>query len=136
MKALSIYPPYAMAIGVGDKKIECRSWQTSYRGQLVICSTAKKVKGTVPGHALAVVDLFDIVPFKKIHLDGALMKKSEYKPGMYAWILKNPHWIVPVPVKGKLGIWDYDGKIEVIPDPKNNEEDEANFEKYWSDIIV
>lgn len=63
MKALSIHPVYAGLIWAGDKTIECRSWRTDYRGDLLICSTAKKIKDTIPGHALCVVTLADIVPF-------------------------------------------------------------------------
>lgn len=36
MKALSLWQPWASAIAVGSKRIETRSWPTSYRGPLAI----------------------------------------------------------------------------------------------------
>ena len=36
MKALTLYQPWATLIAIGAKKIETRSWQTSYRGPLAI----------------------------------------------------------------------------------------------------
>ena len=91
MKALSIHPIYAMCIVTGQKTVECRSWTTNYRGDILICSTAKKEKGTIPGHALGVVTLKDIVPFQRKHLKGAMM--DSFSAENYAWILANPRVI-------------------------------------------
>ena len=60
MKVLSIDPEYAMKIAREEKTIECRSWTTKYRGDIIICSSAKKEKGAVSGHALAVVNLYNV----------------------------------------------------------------------------
>lgn len=135
MKALSIHPYYAMGIAVKEKTIECRTWQTDYRGELLICSTNKKYHGTIPGHALAVVELADIVPFTQKHLDAALMDKAEFQPGCYAWILKNARCIEPFAVKGKLSLWDCDHDIIYLPEPQNETDDAVLFEKYWQPLI-
>lgn len=45
MKALSVRGNYIMDMIAGKKKIEYRSWQTNYRGPLLMCSPAKKVAG-------------------------------------------------------------------------------------------
>ena len=142
MKALSIHPYYAMAIVAGQKAIECRTWSTDYRGDLLICSTAKKYHGTIPGHALGVVTLEDVVPFTKKHLGSALMLPAEYRDGMFAWKLTYNRLIVPVPVKGKLSLWDYDGDIEYIPEnewiaPEGDPEQAgAWIEKYWAPLMT
>lgn len=116
MKAISIHPFYAMAIADGIKTVECRTWKTDYRGPLLICSTAKKYHGTIPGHALCVVTLKDVVPFELKHLQPAMMTKKDYQPGaFYAWILEDNRIIKPIPLKGKLSLWNYDGPIEYIP---------------------
>lgn len=117
MKALSIHPYYAMAIAEGGKSIECRTWSTDYRGDILICSTAKKLKGTIPGHALCIVELYDVVPFEKKHLKDALLQPSDYQPGAFAWKLRNNRIITPIPVKGALSLWNFDdeSKIEIIP---------------------
>ena len=133
MKALSINPVYAMQIVTGIKTVECRSWTTNYRGDILICSTAKKEKGTIPGHALGVVTLEDIVPFQKKHLKGAMM--DDFNPEDYAWILTNPRVIKPFPVKGKLSLWNCEHEIEFLPVPKNEEEDEELGRIYWDPII-
>ena len=133
MKALSVHPVYAMCIVTGQKTVECRSWTTNYRGDILICSTAKKENGTIPGHALGVVTLKDIVPFQRKHLKGAMM--DEYYPEDYAWILTNPRVIKPFPVKGKLSLWTCEHEIEYLPVPKNEEEDEELGRIYWDPII-
>ena len=136
MKALSIHPAYAGLIWAGEKTIECRSWRTDYRGDLLICSTAKKIKDTIPGHALCVVTLADIVPFQKKHLKAACMTSGDFMPGLYAWILKDVRTIIPTPVKGRLSLWDYDGEIEYLPEPETEEEDERQYHEFYEKIIV
>ena len=133
MKALSVHPVYAMCIVTGQKTVECRSWTTNYRGDILICSTAKKEKGTIPGHALGVVTLQDIVPFQRKHLKGAMM--DSFGPGDYAWILTNPRVIKPFSVKGKLSLWTCEHKIEYLSVPKNEAEDEELGRIYWDPII-
>ena len=143
MKALSIHPYYACAIVTGCKSIEVRSWRTDYRGDLVICSTQKKFHGTVPGHALGVVTLEDVVPLEKKHMKDALMEPSDYAPGLYAWKLTYNRLIVPVPVKGKLSLWEYGGPLEYIPEeewilPDGADDDDGGgwVEKYWKPIMT
>lgn len=136
MKALSIHPAFAGAIFAGVKTVECRSWATDYRGDLLICSTNKKLKDTIPGHALCVVNLADIVPFEKKHLEAACMQPREYKKGLYAWILDDLRLIKPIPVKGQLGLWNYDGEIEIIPTPATEEDDERLYKEIWEPLFI
>lgn len=136
MKALSIRPDYAMFIFAKTKTIECRSWKTDYRGDILICSTAKKIKHTIPGHALCVVNLVDIVPFKKKHCLEARMLQSDYQPGMYAWILDNVRYIRPIPVKGKLGLWEYNRSLEILQEPETDEEDEKIYREIYEPLFI
>lgn len=41
MKCLSLWQPWATLIAIGEKKIETRSWYTSYRGPLAIHAAKK-----------------------------------------------------------------------------------------------
>lgn len=41
MKALSLWQPWALLIAIGAKRFETRSWDTPYRGPLVICASKK-----------------------------------------------------------------------------------------------
>lgn len=138
MKALTIHPAYAMMIVGGVKTVECRTWKTSYRGDILITSSAKKFKGTIPGHVLGVVTLTDVVPFKREHLQQAAM---DYMPDVdsYAWILENPRVIKPIPIKGRLSLWesgiDYND-LEILPKPNSEEEDNELDRLYWEPLCV
>lgn len=138
MKALSVHPYYAGLIFAGEKTIECRSWSTDYRGDILICSTAKKLKDTIPSHALCIVRLADVVPFTRKHLDAACMLPGDFAPNQYAWILEDLRIIKPVPVKGKLSLWNYDGEIEILKDAFewDDETDLKMYHKYWEPLFV
>ena len=41
MKALSVKEPWASLIRSGKKTIETRTWNTNYRGKLLICTSQK-----------------------------------------------------------------------------------------------
>lgn len=148
MKALSILPDYAMNIVLGQKTVEVRTWRTDYRGPLLICSTAKKIKGTIPGHALGVVDLIDCVPLTKKLAAAAMMPdwQPAYKDMYYAWILDENKIIVPQPVKGKLSLWECDCPI-IYPDGVNDGVEDENgdiicdgfndfYENVWQPLMI
>ena len=105
MKALSVRGDYIMQIIEGTKKIEYRTWQTKYRGPLLMCSTTKKVAGAVPGHAICVVNL------KSIEWDDF---DEEFH-----WNIELKDLIEPVPVKGQLKLFNVDDSmITSIEDKK------------------
>lgn len=133
MKSLSIQQPWADLIGQGLKPYEIRSWQTTYRGPLLICSSAKvsplfkadnkrregeKIYTFDPadpdfhgylhyGKALFVCELSHIEPFAPHHAEGAWVK---HEPGFFAWHLTNIKHIQPFDVKGKLNFFETDEK--------------------------
>lgn len=105
MKALSVRGDYIMQIIEGTKKIEYRTWQTKYRGPLLMCSTTKKVAGAVPGHAICVVNL------KSIEWDDF---DEEFN-----WNIELQDLIKPIPVKGQLKLFNVDDSmITPIKDKK------------------
>ncbi len=116
MKAISIHPRFAMEIACRRKTIECRTWQTRYRGELLICASARREPGCIAGHALAVCTLASILPFAQAHLGPAGMDEMPSRPS-YAWMLEAIRPIRPVPVKGRLGLFDV--QIEPIFLPEN-----------------
>jgi len=109
MKAISLDPPWANMIVDGVKTIETRGWRTSYRGELLICSTRKRVvdhAGQVchpRGCAVAIVNLADYRPMTTADEAEAGCKCYE---GAYAWVLDNIRRIVPFPVRGKHRIFN------------------------------
>jgi hypothetical protein len=92
MKALSIQEPYASEILRGEKTIEYRSWNTKYRGDLLICASANPKAGFY-GRAVCIVNLYDV----KIYFGED-----------YNWYLKDVREVEHFPVKGKLGFFNVD----------------------------
>ena len=131
MKALAILPDWLMLIMQGDKTIECRTWKTNYRGELLLCSSAKRIPGTIPGHALLICRLADVVPFTRKHLDAAALDKMP-EGAAYAWMLEDIRYIKPFPVVGKLGLYEVDATPEILP--PNTPEDTAD--KFFEDFIL
>ena len=121
MKALSLHPYWAMQFLIGEKTIECRSWKTSYRGDILICAGAKKEPGCISGMGLLLGELIDIVPFDHEHLAAAGMDEMPEKP-CYAWIFDNFRVIYPTPIKGKLSLFEVNAPLEIIPDEITDEE--------------
>lgn len=121
MKALTLAPDWAMLVFQGEKTIEYRTWKTDYRGDLLICSSAKKMRGCISGHALMVGHLADCVPFTKAHLDAAALDAMPDGKG-FAWIFDRFRMIRPVPVKGRLGLFDVDVPLDYVPDEMTSEE--------------
>ena len=126
MKALSLLPEWAQMVYFAEKFVECRTWKTDYRGDLLICASSKKLTGTIDSHAVCVVTLEDVVPFTEEHLDQACMDEMPDKES-YAWIFSNVWLIEPFPVKGKLHLFDVPDEQIVFP-----EEDYKDvFRKYY-----
>lgn len=105
MKALSVRGDYIMDMIKGTKKIEYRTWQTKYRGPLLMCSTTKKVAGAAPGYAVCVVNLKSI-------------EWSDFD-NCFHWNIELQDLIEPVPVKGQLKLFNVDDSmITPIEDKK------------------
>lgn len=122
MKAISIKQPYASLIADGVKTIELRTWQTTYRGPLLIVSSASPAGLVMPlpddrymalpaGRMLAVVDLVGIEPATAAHAAAACADPAEWAPAGYAWRLANPRHVRPVPVRGRLNLYPVDDAL-------------------------
>ena len=124
MRALSIYPDWAMLMYEGEKTIEVRRWQTPYRGELLFCTTQVKIPDCISGHALFIATIADVQPFSWKHLDAACLDEMPSEP-CFAWILKDLQYIHPFPVKGKQGFFHVDDTlIRRLPDDISDEEAE------------
>ena len=130
MKVLSLIEPWATLIKEGKKVIETRSWKTSYRGELYIHASNKKIKRSdahtrellklipnVPmgyGNIICKCRLVDCVYMDQEFLDKIQKDKQEflcgeYSLGRYAWILEDVEVLEnPIPAKGHLNIWNYE----------------------------
>lgn len=125
MKALSLRPQWAHLVLCEEKNIEYRTWQTDYRGELLICSSqSPKIKNTIAGHALCVVTLSNIT--------------YDETENIYEWHLTNVRAIKPFPVRGKLRIYDVDSSlIEYLPNEDlTDEQAQEIFKKYYQSLLT
>ena len=131
MKVLSLTEPYATLIKEGMKKVETRSWKTSYRGELYIHASSTKIPKTSKenaelmnlvtennlnyGYIICKCNLVDCLKMTQEYVEN--IKKNnyqeyvcgEYKEGRYAWILENIEMLDnPIKAKGHLSIWNYE----------------------------
>ena len=126
MKVLTIKEPFATLIMNKIKHIETRSWKTNYRGQIYIQASISKIKKEIYERK-ELVKLFENLDMHygniicKAYLKDCIcmdedfiknINHQEYICGRYAWILDNIEIISPIKVKGKLGIWNYEGDIK------------------------
>ena len=74
----------------------------------------------------------DIKPFNRTHLKDACMTEVPY--GSYAWILDSVRAIKPIPVKGKLSLWNYDGELEYLEPLDSDEELDKRYHEVWEPL--
>jgi len=162
MKALTLTQPWATLISLGQKKIETRSWATSYRGRLAthagkglgpvggmrgllelleqdvfwnalyplqpsVFNAKGLAKLALPrGAIVATCELVAVIPTRAFEdsltqyyeyprgwtLTDQERAFGDYSPGRYAWLLSSiVELSAPVPVKGQLGLWKYEGEL-------------------------
>ena len=129
-KALTVKQPYASALveflkqelfgtppdfelrRFAIKSIEVRSRTTSYRGDLLICSSAKpEIAGLMSAATLGFVELYDIKPvsaFTPEDWENTSIPEEKRKniKGGYGWLMRNPRRVIEFPIKGQLGIYN------------------------------
>ena len=144
MKALSIHSYYASAIACGLKTIELRSWETSYSGDLLICSTVQDCKNKdlrdflIFGKAIAMVNLIGCIPFEDSnHRDKAFVDNDEVITNpekLYSWCFNNVRPIKPFDVKGQLRLFNVDVQetdIEYLPFDVSTDVGAIALQEYW-----
>lgn len=135
MKVLSIKEPFATLIANGLKKIETRSWKTNYRGEIFIHASGKSLAKEYLindfvleiikdlnmnyGNIICRCNLTDCVYMDEKFLNFIKNNPKEYnlgdyKLGRYAWILEDVQLIYPIQAKGKLNIWNFEGKYKLM----------------------
>lgn len=109
-KVLSIKQPYAELILTGEKKIEYRSWDTSFRGKFLIHASKKPEKNSGFDIELEGLD------YGKIIGEVEIVHVFDYEENGFGWQLENPRRIKPIEINGKLSFWNYEGEIEYVVD--------------------
>lgn len=94
------------------KSIEVRSRPTNFRGDLLICSSAKPVDPWgrhLAGVTCGFVELYDIKPVEAFTPEDwaatCIPENDRPKTG-FGWLMRNPRRVVEMPVKGQLGFYN------------------------------
>ncbi len=127
MKVISIREPWASLIIEGHKCYEFRSWNTKYRGDILIHACKSCDKNLLKefsalnleyssGEIIGKVTITDSIKVTK-DFEDSLIKENPLVYGKtlgregYAFKLKNPKkFDKKIKINGKLGIWNYEEK--------------------------
>ena len=128
MKVITIKQPFASMIAAGIKEYEFRTWKTKYRGEILIHAGKgidKKAMKKFEGYGLDYPSgciIAKAVLSECIEVDDEFRSVlSKKNPTVYSSIIKHTEWegyafqldkiekMEPIPVKGKLSIWEYEG---------------------------
>ena len=135
MKALTLWQPFASLMAFGLKQNETRSWDTSFRGPLVITAAkrkipvdeleyyrafecfrkAEKIIGDLEklplGAALCTVMLNNVRPTAEAETLASPMELAfgNYTPGRFAWETSEvERFPRPLPCRGFQQLWEVD----------------------------
>lgn len=134
MKVISLTQPYATLIKEKIKRIETRSWKTSYRGELYIHASStnipkeyrenKELMNLVKnnelsyGQIICKAKLVDCIKMTREWIEQIKEDNNTeylcgiYKEGRYAWILEDIVELnVPIYAIGSLGIWNFNEEV-------------------------
>ncbi len=130
LKVITIKQPFATLIAKGLKQYEFRTWKTKYRGELLIHAGKTIDKKAMERYKnfsfeyptsciIAKVDLTNCVLIDET-MKNKLRKENET---IYYGVLQDENWhgygfqlenvreMDPIYIKGKLGLWNYEGEI-------------------------
>ncbi len=110
MNAISIKEPWLSMIVDGIKTIETRTWRLApiYLGWPLLLVGSKKPLGRYSGLAACIVDVVACRPMT--NADEIAAQCLRYMNAQ-SWILKNVRKVEPVPIKGRLMIYQVDDDL-------------------------
>jgi activating signal cointegrator 1 len=138
LKCLTLTPPWSSLVMIPAKRIETRSWSTSYRGLLgihaakgfpkdarALCQqepfrTVLQAAGfasaaDLPTSALlGTVRLVNCIRTEEIagHLSEQELAFGDYSWGRWAWVFDDVRpFVEPIPMHGALGLWTTDYRL-------------------------
>ena len=126
MKVLSVQQPWAELIVVGYKDVENRVRRSHYRGRLLIHASGKIDKwgmedilaalregGNEEAAAFLAVAPTGCIVGQVEMVDCVTEHPSDWFDGPFGYVLANPlYFETPIPMKGKLGIYDLPVELE------------------------
>lgn len=128
MKVITIKQPFATLIAKGLKEYEFRTWKTKFRGDILIHAGKGIDKKAMKrfeylnleypiGQIIAKATITDCVYVDDALKDELRKKDDRVYHGVinkdspwdgYGFKLENVQEITPIPINGKLSLWDYD----------------------------
>lgn len=135
MKALTLYPTWAVLIMLEKKRLETRGWQTAHRGPIAIATSQRLAhddrlclprpeyqKALAPAGFRAIHDLplgvivctallTDIYPVEDVRDTISAEERAfgNYEDGRFAWRLEGIEIMrPPLPCRGRQMLWDAD----------------------------
>ena len=120
-KALTVRQPYADLLTRvvyrdesgeyhAEKSIEVRTRNITYRGDLLICSSAKpEIPGRMSGVTCGFVEVYGAKPveeFTEADWTATCIPEKERPRKGWGWLLRNPRRVVEMPIKGQLGLYN------------------------------
>lgn len=122
-KALTVKQPYAdlltrvVSMDNADqyqaaKTIEVRTRNINFRGDLLICSSAKPVDPWgrhLAGVTCGFVELYDTKPVEEFtpeDWDATCIPEKERPRTGFGWLMRNPRRVVEMPIRGQLGVYN------------------------------
>ena len=119
--ALTVKQPYADLLTeavaningeyIAEKPIEVRTRNTKYRGDVLICSSAKPVDPWgrhLAGVTCGFVELYDVKPVEEFTPEDwaqTCIPENQRPRTGYGWKMRNPRRVVEMPIKGQLGVY-------------------------------
>lgn len=127
-RCISLWQPWASAVALGLKTIETRNWETKYRGLIAIhaalqwskpqqqffhqlrtiCPTLQSLGNKPPlGAIVAVARIADCKMSVEVFQSAGSINQAlgDYTHGRFAWLLSDITPIVPLPYKGRQGMF-------------------------------
>lgn len=125
MKAITIWQPYAVAIKLGLKHYETRTWSTNYRGPIVIHAAQKKLhnlelnlmnKYAISqdevsfGNPILICEIEDCIKMTKDFINAQPQSEIDFgnwQEGCFSWKLKIKQFLTDTKrVRGQQGLWN------------------------------
>ena len=120
MKAITVQQPWAWAIAYGGKRVENRTWSTTYRGPLAIHAGKRIDRGvedlvaglagvdTLPGKVNILGAIVATATLVAVHRSGREPNCSPWAAhGQYHFVLDHVRPLAtPIACNGALGFWD------------------------------
>jgi len=136
MKVISLLQPWATLVVIGAKKIETRSWNTKYRGEILIHASKKMTREQKElADSKPFLDAFEKNNIEELPLGKIIGKVKiidtastsffasalnisdektfgNFSAGRYGWLLRDPvSFQHHFPVNGNRSLWDFNEKI-------------------------